>query len=205
MLSVCAAATALASSSVSAQPVPAPPLPVSAPAPPPAPAPAVNARGVIMPGGRSADIQAHWAARRGYVNERDERRADDEEQRVRALKEELGIENLFSVSASLVRESHAALDSGASAVAVQRCKLAIEFAPALPAAHLCLARALFAESPAAIKPVFAELSSAAHAAMEEPRVSRAILANALTVLFIGVLFAGLAFVIVLFLRHAHLY
>ncbi len=205
VLSVCAAATVLASSAASAQPVPAPPLPVTAPAAPPAPPPSSNKSGVIMPSGRSADIQAHWAARRGYVNERDERRADDEEQRVRGLKEELGIENLFSVGAALVRESRAALDSGASAVAVQRCKLAVELAPALPVAHLCLARALFADNPGAIKSVFAELSAAARTAMDEPRVSRALLANLLTVLFTGALVAGLAFVVVLFLRHAHLY
>lgn len=205
VLSVCAAAIVLASSAASGQPVPAPPLPVTAPAAPPAPPPSSNNRGVIMPSGRSADVQAHWAARRGYVNERDERRADDEEQRVRGLKEELGIENLFSVGAALVRESRAALDAGASAVAVQRCKLAVEFAPALPVAHLCLARALFADNAGAIKPVFAELSAAARTAMDEPRVSRALLANLLTVLFTGALVGGLAFVIVLFLRHSHLY
>lgn len=205
VLSVSAAASALVSIAALAQPVPAPPLPVSASTAPPAPPPQVNSRGVIMPAGRSADIQAHWAARRGYVGERDERRADDEEQRVRALREELGIENLFSVGASLVRESRAALDSGASAVAVQRCKLAIEFAPALPAAHLCMARAVFADSPTALKTVFAELSAAARTAIDEPRISRAVLANALTVLFVGVLLAGLAFVLVVFLRHAHLY
>jgi tetratricopeptide (TPR) repeat protein len=158
-----------------------------------------------MPAGKSIDIQAHWSTRRGYVRERDERRADDEEQRVRALKEDLGIENLFSVSSSLVRESHAALDSGATAIALQRCKLAVELSPALPAAHLCLARALFAENPASVKAVFAELSTAAHMAMDDPRVSRAVLANVLTILFAGVLAAGLAFVVVLFLRHARLY
>jgi tetratricopeptide (TPR) repeat protein len=205
VLGVSAAAFALLSIAASAQPVPAPPLPISAPTAPPAPPPPVNSRGVIMPSGRSADIQAHWAARRGYVRERDERRADDEEQRVRTLREELGIENLFSVGAALVRESRAALDAGASAVAVQRCKLAIELAPALPAAHLCMARAVFADSPALIKTVFGELSAAARTALAEPRVSRAVLANALTVVFVGVLLAGLAFVVVLFLRHAHLY
>ncbi|MGZ6125711.1 MAG: tetratricopeptide repeat protein, partial [Myxococcales bacterium] len=109
------------------------------------------------------------------------------------------------VGAALVRESRAALDSGASAVAVQRCRLAIELAPALPAAHLCLARALYADAPGSFKAVFAELSATVRTAMDEPRVSRAVLANVLTVLFVGVLVAGLAFVVVLFLRHAHLY
>jgi hypothetical protein len=201
---VCAAAFALLSIAAFGQPVPAPPLPLTAPSAPPAPPPA-STRVVIMPAGRSADIQAHWAARRGYVQERDERRADDEEQRVRALKDELGIENLFSVGAALVRESRTALESGASAIAVQRCRLAVELAPALPVAHLCLARALFSESPGSVKAVFAELTAAGRTAMDEPRVSRAVLANLLTILFVGVLVAGLAFVAVLFLRHAHLY
>jgi len=207
---VCAAASALSAAAL-AQAVPAPPLPVTpaaapTPSPPPSPTPsASSSRGVIMPSGKSVDILAHWAARRAYVRERDERRADDEEQRVRALKEELGIENLFSVGAALVRESQAARESGAGAVAVQRCKLAVELAPALPAAHLCLAKALFAENPGSIKTAFAELSAAVHTAMEEPRVSRAVLANLYTILFAGVLAAGLAFVVVLFLRHARLY
>ena len=205
-LSVCAAAAVAAFSLFArAESVPAPPLPVSAPpsalpAPPP-----TNSRGVIMPAGKSVDVQTHWAARRDYVRDRDERRADDEEQRVRVLKDDLGIENLFSVGTALVRESHAALEAGASAIAVQRCKLAVELAPALPAAHLCLARATFAESPTALKAVFSSLSAAAKAALNEPRVSRAALANLLTVLFVGACLAGLAFVVVLFLRHANLY
>ena len=205
-LSVCAAAAFASLPGIArAQPVPAPPLPVSAPSALPAPASAASTRGVIMPAGKSVDVQTHWAARRDYVRDRDERRADDEEQRVRALKDDLGIENLFAVGTALVRESHAALDAGASAIAVQRCKLAVELAPALPAAHLCLARALFAESPTGLKPVFSALSAGVKAAVNEPRVSRAALSNLLTVLFAGALLAGLAFVVVLFLRHANLY
>jgi len=205
-LSVCAAAAVAGSAFFArAEPVPAPPLPVNAgpvtiPAPPPS-----NSRGVILPAGKSVDIQAHWAARRDYVRDRDERRADDEEQRVRALKEDLGIENLFSVSTALVRESRAALEAGASAIAVQRCRLAVELSPAFPAAHLCLARALFAESPTAVKAIVSSLVAGAKAAVNEPRVSRAALANLLTVLFLGALLAGVAFVVVLLLRHVRLY
>ncbi len=206
-LSACAAVAAV-SGAAFAQPVPAPPLPVTPPpasVPAPVPAAPANNRAVIMPAGKSSDIQAHWSARRDYVRDRDQRRADDEEQRVRVLKEELGIENLFSVGSALVRESHASLEAGATEIALQRCKLAIEFAPALPAAYTCLARSLFAESPTAVKPVIAALSAGFKAALNEPRVSRAALANALTIVFVGTLLAGLAFVVVLLIRHANLY
>ena len=207
VLGVCAAAALLASLPVLAEEVPAPPLPVAA-APAPVTAavmlPATN-RAVLMPAGRSPDIQVHWAARREFVRERDDRRADDEEQRVRALKDDLAIENLFSVGSALVREGEIALAKGASAVAMHRCKLAVELAPALPAAHACLARAQFAESPTSINAVFAQLGVAATAAMADPRISRAVLANLLAALFVGGLVAALAFIVVLLLRHANLY
>ena len=139
-----AAALVILSAAASfAEDVPAPPLPAavaiqpeSPPAVAPVPAPAkVADRVVVLPSEKSADLQGHWSARRGYLRERDEHRADDEEQRVRALKDELGIQNLFVLSAALVRESQEALAAGSPAGAVQRCKLAVEFAPALAEAH----------------------------------------------------------------------
>lgn len=192
--------------------VPAPPLPAAVaiqPAPPPvapAPAPArVADRVVVLPSEKSADLQGHWSARRNYMRERDEHRADDEEQRVRALKDELGIQNLFVISAALVRESQEALAAGSPAGAVQRCKLAVEFAPALAEAHGCLARALLAEHPFAFQAAFHEIAAAASAASRDPRFSRAILANVLGVLFAGVLGAGVVFVLLLLLRYGMLY
>ena len=109
------------------------------------------------------------------------------------------------MGAALVREGEIALAKGASAVAMHRCKLAVELAPALPAAHACLARAQFAESPTAINSIFAQLGLAANAAMADPRISRAALANLLAAVFVGSLVAALAFIAVLLLRHANLY
>jgi tetratricopeptide (TPR) repeat protein len=165
----------------------------------------VTSRGIILPGEKTADIQTHWNSRRDYVRDRDERRADDEEQHVRQLKDDLAIENMFFIGGALVRESHEALAAGAPAVAVSRCKLAVEFAPALPEAHTCLARTLLAANFMAVKPALAELAAAATASINDPRISRALLANVLGVLFAGLLVAGLAFVLVLFLRYAMLY
>ena len=194
----------------SAQEIPQPPLPGAGnPAPPPAPVPTVPSagvnRGIIMPAEKSSDIQAHWSARHDYLRDRDERRADDEEQRVRQLKDDLAIENLFFISGALVRESQEALAAGAPALAIQRCKLAVEFSPALPEAHYCLARALIGENAGAFKPAFNELMAGVQADLADPRVSRQVLANVLGTLFIGLLAAALAFVLVLFARYAALY
>jgi len=214
LLLTCAAAVALAAAGAVAQEIPAPPLvglttaaptPAAAPAPAPPPAAAPVNRGIVMPVEKSADIQLHWSARRDYVRERDERRADDEEQRVRSLKDELAIENLFFISGALVRESQDALAAGSPALAVQRCKLAVEFAPMLPEAHSCLARALVADNLGAVRPALDEEMASLSASMDDPRISRAALANVLGVLFAGVLAAGLLFVLVLFARYAKLY
>ena len=202
VLIVCAAAALAASAPASAEDVPAPPLPVMSPMA--APLSGTN-RIVVMPSERSADIQAHWAARREHVRDRDERRADDEEQRVRTLREDLAIENLFSIGSALVRESQAALAAGAPALALQRCKLAVEVAPALVAAHTCLARALMADSIVAVKPAVLALVAAATAALSDPRASRAALANLLSMVFVGLLVTTLGFAVVVFLRYANLY
>jgi len=203
VLCVYAAAAVAASAPVHAD-EPAPPLPIAMPAPVGVPRAPGN-RTVILPSEKSADIQSHWAARRDFVRDRDDRRAEDEQQRIRALREDLAIENLFSIGAALVREGRAALSAGAPALAAQRCKLAVELAPALAAAHVCLARALIADSVTAVRPTMKELAAAAGAAWNDPRSSRAALANLLAVVFVGVLVTTLAFVVVLFFRHSSQY
>jgi tetratricopeptide (TPR) repeat protein len=207
---LCAAAVVLAAAGASAQELPSPPLPGAVPAQPASAAAAqsaaaANRGGIVMPAEKSADIQTHWSARRDYLRDRDERRAEDEEQHVRQLKDDLAIENLFFIGGALIRESQEALAAGAPALAVQRCKMAVEFAPALPEAHSCLARALLSDNSGAIKRALDELAAAIRAGMDDPRVSRAVVANVLGVLFVGLLVAGLAFILVLFARYANLY
>jgi tetratricopeptide (TPR) repeat protein len=190
----CAALVAIFAAGASAQ------EPVTAPAPAAGKPPAF-----VLPSEKSAEIFTHWNLRRDYLRDRDERRADDEEQRVRQLKDELQLRNLFFVSGALVRESHDALAAGSTAQAIARCKLAVELSPAMEEAHLCLARAMLQENPTGVQPAFAEIYAAANAAMNDPRLSRAALANLLAVLFLGVLAAGTAFVVILFARYAKLY
>jgi tetratricopeptide (TPR) repeat protein len=187
----------------------APAAAAAAPAPAATQAPAQPAArpppAFVLPAEKSSDVGSHWILRHQYLADRDERRADDEEQRVRQLKDDLALENLFFIAGALVRESHDALASGSPSLAISRCKLAVDFAPAMEEAHLCLVRAMLAENPTAVKPAFAEVSAAAMAAWNDPRLSRAFLANVLGVAFFGLCAAGVAFVALLFFRYAMLY
>ena len=106
----CAAAALATGHPASAEEEPAPPLPVTSGTAVSIPHVPTTNKAVLMPPERSADLMAHWAARRDYIRDRDERRADDEELRVRTLREDLAIENLFAVGAALVRESRTALE-----------------------------------------------------------------------------------------------
>jgi len=192
-------ACAGARAAVRGEDVEAPPPVVAPPAPPP------PGQVAILPAEKSADLMAHWAQRREYLRERDQRRAEDEEQRVRQLKDELALENLFGVAAALVRESHATLAAEAPALARKACKLAVEVAPALPAAHAGLARATLAEDPCAVSSALSATAAAVRAALADPRTSRALAANAGGLALVGLLGAALAFVLLLFLRYAQLY
>jgi tetratricopeptide (TPR) repeat protein len=176
----------------------APPV-LAPPAPPP------PGQVAILPVEKSADLMAHWAQRREYLRERDQRRAEDEEQRVRQLKDELALENLFGVAAALVRESHATLAAESPALARKACKLAAELAPALSAAHTCVARATLAEDAFAVRFALASTAAAVRAALADPRSARAMAANAGGLAVTGLLAAALAFVLLLFVRYAQLY
>jgi len=170
----------------------------------PAPA-AAQAQGIVLPQEKSADLNAHWGLRREYLRDRDDRRAEDEERKVRQIKDDLALENLFSIGAALVRESHDALAADSPALALKLCNLAVELAPGLRDAHTCVARAALADDPTAVRTVVTETLAAGRAAIADPRETRALLANAGSVLFAGVVAAGAVFVLLLFLRYGRLY
>ena len=183
---------------VRAEEEPPPPM-VVAPTPPPA------GQVSILPAEKSADLVTHWALRRDYLRDRDQRRAEDEEQRVRHLKDDLALENLFGIASALVRESHEKLAAESPALARKACKLAVELAPDLPAAHTCVARATLAEEVSALPAAAASVLSAARAALRDPRVGRALAVNASGIAVAALLGASFLFVLLLFLRHAQLY
>src|SRR5690242_20241749 len=168
-------------------------------------APAATNAPIVLPQEKSADLNAHWALRREYLRDRDDRRAEDEERKVRQIKDDLGLENLFAIGAALVRESHDALAADSSALALKLCNLAVELAPALRDAHTCVARAALADDPTSVRVAASETINAVRAAISDPRESRAFLANTASVIFAGVLAAAAAFALLLFLRYARFY
>ena len=192
-------------------------------APPPAPAPAVveapvdptvalgdaamgaSRYGIILPAEKIDDLKGHWERRLSYLRDRDERRADDEEQLIRQIKDELAIDDLFAIGADLVRESDEALAAGAGALARKRCELAITLAPGLAAGHLCLSRAILAEDIFSVRDASRSMIAAARAAARDARASHAITANVGAVVLAGFLLAGAAFALLLFSRYAKLY
>jgi len=160
---------------------------------------------IVLPQEKSADLNAHWALRREYLRDRDDRRAEDEERKVRQIKDDLALENLFAIGAALVRESHDALAADSPALALKLCNLAVDLAPALRDAHTCVARAVLADDPTSVRVAASETVNAARAAISDPRESRAFLANTGSVIFAGVLAAAAAFALLLFLRYARFY
>ena len=172
---------------------------------PPGGAAGASGQAIVLPQEKSADLNAHWALRREYLRDRDDRRAEDEERKVHQIKDDLALANLFAIGAALVRESHDALAADSPALALKLCNLAVELAPALRDAHTCVARAALADDPTSVRLAAAETVAAARAAISDPRESRAFLANAGSVVFAGVLAAGAAFVLLLFFRYARLY
>ena len=172
---------------------------------PPAGAAPASAQAIVLPQEKSADLNAHWALRREYLRDRDDRRAEDEERKVRQIKDDLALTNLFAIGAALVRESHDALAADSSALALKLCNLAVELAPDLRDAHTCVARAALADDPTSVRVAASETIAAARAAISDPRESRAFLANTGSVIFAGVLAAAAAFVLLLFLRYGRFY
>ncbi|MBS2025256.1 MAG: tetratricopeptide repeat protein [Deltaproteobacteria bacterium] len=184
------------------------------PAPPPQPLPQFGPQnaaagaarfGIILPAEKFSELQTHWQLRRDYLRDRDERRAEDEENRIRDLRDDFGIDNLFAIGSALVRESQEALAAGAPGLAKKRCLLAVELAPALAEAHTCKARAIFAEDFTAVGSSIAALRDAVRYSWTDPRVQRSVFTNTATVFLFGILIAGVAFVALLFARYAKLY
>ncbi len=215
LLPAAAAFAAPGRASSKAASAPAPAAPVS-PAPPedaqpelvgPArPSPQGTLRsGILLPLETESGVRVHWQQRRELLRDRDDRRADDEEGKLRQLKDDLAFENLFAIGAALVRESQQALAAGSPNLARKRCQLAADLAPALPAAHSCLARATLSDQPTALPSALGYIGDAGKAAWNDPRTRRSTLANAGGIVFIGLLSAGALLVLLFFARYARLF
>ncbi len=161
--------------------------------------------GLTLPQEKFDQIAVHWALRLGYLRDRDERRADDEEQRIGQLKDELAIDNLFTISAALIHEADGALAAGSNSLALSRCARAIAFAPDFAEAHLCQARASFSFEPASLRAALHSAGEAASAVTRDARAASALRVNLGAILLLGLLIASALFTLLLFVRYASLY
>jgi tetratricopeptide (TPR) repeat protein len=153
----------------------------------------------------SAELFTAWHDRRSALREQKVAVAREAERRLLSLQEELGIENLRSFAAAVVRESGRALAARVEIDAVAHAELAVRLAPDLPEAHLALARARFARSPASPMPALSALGGALAAAARDPQTSRAFLGDVAAAALAALLAASGATLFVLLARRFRLF
>lgn len=169
----------------------------AAPAPPRAPPPPL-----VIPTTGDADIQAAFRAWQEAERVHDAKGSLAARNRLLALRDELGIRDLESVSVALLRgarQRSAAKDGGG---AVDLAETAVLLSPDIPAAHWGLLRAHLSDDPTQLPRAFTDVRGALRAAASDPRWTRGVLADVGTALLIAWLATALAALLVLFLRSA---
>ena len=180
------------------------PAPRAEPAPPPA-APARDrspAPPLLLPTAGEADIQAAFKAWQQAERARDGKASQAARTRLLTLRDDLGLQDLESVSVALLRgarQRSAAKDGGG---AVDLAQTAVLLSPDVPAAHWGLLRAHLSDDPTQLPRTVADVRGALQAAAGDPRWTRGVLADAGTALLVAWLATALAALLVLFLRTA---
>ena len=196
-----------------AQPPPPPtprPAKRAAPAPrvEPTPPPAPPARDrsppppLLLPTVGTADIEAAFKAWQEAERARDGKASLAARIRLLTLRDELGIQDLESVSVALIRGAQrraAAKDGGG---AVDLAETAVQLSPDVPAAHWGLLRVHLSDDPSQLPRAVADVRGALKAAAADPRWTRGVLADVGTALLVAWLATALATLLVLFLRTA---
>jgi tetratricopeptide (TPR) repeat protein len=150
-------------------------------------------------------MMALWGERRVALREANPIRAEAAEKAFLAIRSELAIANLFTLSAVEVRDARRALESNLPADAVAHARTAVTLAPDFPDAHLALARARFAEAPGSPAVALASIRDAVAAAAREPHTLRAFQGDVASAAFGAVLVAALATVLILVVRRFRLF
>ena len=169
-----------------------PPAP-RAPAPPPP---------LLLATTADADIQAAFRAWRESERVHDAKASLAARLRLLALRDELGIRDLESVSVALLRgarQRSVAKDGGG---AVDLAETAVSLSPDVPAAHWGLLRAHLSDDATQLPRAVADVRGALQAAVADPRWTRGVLADVGTALLVAWLATALAALLVLFLRSA---
>ncbi len=179
--------------------------PTASPTTPPSSAPAAREAAappapIVVPTAGDAEILAAFRSWQEAERTHDAKGSALARARLLALREELGITNLESVSGALLRGARqrgAARDSGG---AVELAQSAVALSPDVAAAQWGLFRAHFSDDPTQLARLMADARSAVAAELRDPRWTRGILGDVGAALLVSWLATTLAVLAVLAFR-----
>lgn len=142
-----------------------------------------------------------WKARLKALESRSFRTAEEQEARLARLREELGLENLFTVSSAIAFEAQTLMEVD-PIEAKRRALLAASLAPDLPYAHWMVARTAWREDLLNFGHYLGATARAIEATFSEPRWRAALVADAAVALIFALLVASGLVLLLIFARHA---
>lgn len=151
-----------------------------------------------------ATILQAWQQRMDRLAAGDLKRVEAEEASLRSLREELGIENLYSPATAYIREADELITTGHPVEAVARCEQAVAIAPDFNLAHFCLARATLAKSPLAVSDAVGAAIKGYDTTMGDVRARRNAVTSFALTCFAGVAIACALLVLLLLARWGRL-
>jgi tetratricopeptide (TPR) repeat protein len=149
----------------------------------------------------AAQLSAAFVAHQKAVVERSPRAMLEAERRIEALRDELGLENLFAFSSALSHQAEQLFKSEAPE-ALRRAVLSAELSPDSPYAQWTAARAALRDEPLGASRWLQYAAQALQASWREPRWRMAGLAEAALAILAALGAAGALTVLLIFARHA---
>ncbi len=149
----------------------------------------------------AAQLSAAFVARQKAIDERSPRTMLEAERRIEALRDELGLENLFAFSNALSHQAEHLLGSDAPE-ALRRALLSAELSPDSPYAQWTAARTALHDDPLGASRWLHYVAQALQSSWREPRWRMAFLAEAALVALVALAAAGALTVLLIFARHA---
>jgi tetratricopeptide (TPR) repeat protein len=175
-----------------------PPAPDPAPVIPPAP------QALQLPKSDQNTIVQTWRDRVEAMAGSDTVRANQADATIRSLREELGIENMLTPAAALVREAGDLILKHRASEANARCHQAIDLAPDYDGGHFCLARATFADEPSDLQAIFASLNDGVTVMTRDVRTLRGAVTDLGLMAVAAFVLACTVLVLLVILRHGRL-
>ncbi len=150
-------------------------------------------------------IRELWQKRRSALREQDLPRARAAQKAILEAMTDLGIENLPSFAAALIRETERSLAANAADDALEQARFAAALAPDLADAHLSVFRAQLAKEPGRPLAALSELWAAVGAATREPHAVRALCGDFASAGLTALVTASAAVIALLFARRLRLF